>query len=119
MSNLLKLVHQVNRLSCTRISTNFWHDFDFGFGSEKEIYAKPTEREQNIKNVRSVASIENKSRELLENLIKSQSIRVSLIHLERLVFYLKKHQLARERVRGDNGMYITLFMSLLSFILKM
>ena len=99
MSKLLKLFHRVNRLSSVGLSNSFLGDLTFG----DDFYSKPTERQKNIEYIRSVASIENKSRELLKNLIRSKSVRVSLIHLERLVAYLKKHHLARERINKDNG----------------
>jgi len=64
--------------------------------------SKPTHKQLN-QNIKSVASIQNNARTLLKALCRCESERVSLIHLEKLVYYMKLNPLARHQVYRDDG----------------
>ena len=74
---------------------NFFENFSFS--------STETEKVRNVKEIKTVASIQNHASEFLNHLNKSQSRRVSLICLERLVEYMKIYPLAREQVFKDGG----------------
>lgn len=105
MSKSSKVVTTVSRVSTyAKSRTNFFERLVFGEDFDLKL-GDTSLRKENIKNHRSVASIENKSRELLRDLIASKSMRVSLIRLEKLVAYLKKHRIARKGIEKDKAIY--------------
>ena len=93
---MLKLIHQSTKLQ-RRLFHQYFEKFSLG------LTAKKTEKRQNIKNIKTVATIENNARDLLKKLTRSKSTRVSLIQLENLVHYMKIYPLARKQVFVEDG----------------
>lgn len=93
---MLKLIHQSAKLQ-RRIFHQYFEKFLLS------LAANNTEKRRNIKNVKTVAAIENNARYLLKKLTRSKSTRVSLIQLEHLVHYMKIYPLARKQVFLEDG----------------